>query len=198
MYKINFNQPIHVHFIGIGGISMSGFAELLHTMGFKVSGSDRSESKITKHLETLGISVIYEQTASNITSDMELVVYTAAVHADNPEFAAAQAAGIPMLDRAEMVGQVMKNYTSAIAVSGTHGKTSTTSMVSHIMLAADLDPTISVGGILKAIDGNIRIGKSDKFILFPHYFLYCHRNRQPSAPLQAPAKNKCPFLNTCT
>ena len=164
MYHIDFQKPIRVHFIGIGGISMSGFAELLHTMGFKVSGSDRSESKITKHLETLGISVIYNQTASNITSDIELVVYTAAVHADNPEFAAAQAAGIPMLDRAEMVGQVMKNYTSAIAVSGTHGKTSTTSMVSHIMLAADLDPTISVGGILKAIDGNIRIGKSDKFI----------------------------------
>ena len=94
MYHIDFQKPIHVHFIGIGGISMSGFAELLHTMGFKVSGSDRSESKITKHLETLGISVIYEQTASNITSDIELVVYTAAVHEDNEEFAAAKAAGI--------------------------------------------------------------------------------------------------------
>ena len=121
MYHIDFQKPIHVHFIGIGGISMSGFAELLHTMGFKVSGSDRSESKITKHLESLGISVIYEQTASNITSDIELVVYTAAVHEDNEEFAAAKAAGIPMLDRAEMVGQVMKNYSSSIAVSGTHG-----------------------------------------------------------------------------
>ncbi len=164
MYHIDFQKPIHVHFIGIGGISMSGFAELLHTMGFKISGSDRNESKITQHLESLGISVIYEQTAANITPDLDLVVYTAAVHPDNPEFAAAKAAGIPMLDRAELVGQVMKNYSSSIAVSGTHGKTTTTSMVSHIMLAADLDPTISVGGILQAIGGNIRIGKSGNFV----------------------------------
>ena len=164
MYHIDFKKPIHIHFIGIGGISMSGFAELLHTMGFKISGSDRGESKITKHLEDLGITVMYEQVASNITSDIDLVVYTAAIHSDNPEFIAVKEAGIPMLDRAEMVGQVMKNYESAIAVSGTHGKTTTTSMVSHIMLSANLDPTISVGGILKAIGGNIRIGTSQNFV----------------------------------
>lgn len=164
MYKINFNKPIHVHFMGIGGISMSGFAELLHTMGFTVTGSDSKESKITQHLESLGISIVYEQAASNITKDIDLVVYTAAIHPDNEEYAACAAAGIPMIDRAEMVGQVMNNYSSAIAVSGTHGKTTTTSMISHIMLAANLDPTISVGGILKAIDGNIRIGKSEYFI----------------------------------
>ena len=164
MYHIDFKTPIHVHFIGIGGISMSGFAELLHTMGFKITGSDRGESKITKHLENLGISVIYEQVANNITNDIDLVVYTAAIHPDNEEFLAAKEANIPMLDRAEMVGQVMKNYTSSIAVSGTHGKTTTTSMVSHIMLEANLDPTISVGGILQAIGGNIRIGKSGNFI----------------------------------
>ncbi|MSS63945.1 UDP-N-acetylmuramate--L-alanine ligase [Velocimicrobium porci] len=164
MYKIDFNKPIHVHFMGIGGISMSGFAELLHTMGFTITGSDSKETKITKHLESLGISIIYEQAASNITKDIDLVVYTAAIHPDNEEYAACVSMGIPMMDRAEMVGQVMKNYKSAIAVSGTHGKTTTTSMISHIMLAANLDPTISVGGILKAIDGNIRIGKSDNFI----------------------------------
>lgn len=164
MYKINFNKPIHVHFMGIGGISMSGFAELLHTMGFTVTGSDSKESKITQHLESLGISIVYEQAASNITKDIDLVVYTAAIHPDNEEYTACAAAGIPMIDRAEMVGQVMNNYSSAIAVSGTHGKTTTTSMISHIMLAANLDPTISVGGILKAIDGNIRIGKSEYFI----------------------------------
>ena len=90
MYHIDYHKPIRIHFIGIGGISMSGFAELLHTMGFQVSGSDRSESKITKRLEELGITVIYEQTAANISSDIELVVYTSAVHADNPEFAAAK------------------------------------------------------------------------------------------------------------
>ncbi|MFA9466550.1 MAG: UDP-N-acetylmuramate--L-alanine ligase [Velocimicrobium sp.] len=165
MYKINFQKPCHIHFMGIGGISMSGFAELLHTLGFKITGSDHIESEITKHLENLGIPIIYEQVASNITKDIDLVVFTAAIHEDNEEFISAKLANIPMMDRAEMVGQVMKNYSRAIAVSGTHGKTTTTSMISHIMLAANLDPTISVGGILKAIHGNIRIGKSENFII---------------------------------
>lgn len=164
MYKIDFNKPIHVYFMGIGGISMSGFAKLLHNVGFTISGSDSKESKITKHLEAQGINILYGQCASNITPDIDLIVYTAAIGKDNPEFIEAQHLNIPMMDRAEMVGQVMKNYNNAIAVSGTHGKTTTTSMISHIFLAAELDPTISVGGILKAIDGNIRIGKSDYFI----------------------------------
>ncbi len=164
MYRINFDIPQRIHFMGIGGISMSGFAELLHTMGFIITGSDTKESGITKHLENLGIHIIYEQVPQNITQNIDLVVYTAAIHEDNPEFMAAKSAGLPMMDRAEMVGQVMENYTSAIGVSGTHGKTTTTSMLSHIMLAGDLDPTISVGGILKAISGNIRIGKSKNFI----------------------------------
>jgi len=164
MYKIDFKHPIHVHFIGIGGISMSGFAELLHSYGFVVSGSDISESKITKHLQTLGIHIVYGQSASNITNDIDLIVYTAAISKDNEEYAAAVQSNIPMMDRAEMVGQVMKNYSNAIAISGTHGKTTTTSMVSHIYLAGQLDPTISIGGILDAIDGNIRVGKSQNFI----------------------------------
>lgn len=164
MYQINFKQPARVHFIGIGGISMSGFAELLHSIGFKVSGSDSKESKITSHLEKIGIDIIYGQTTHNITSDIDFIVYTAAIQPDNEEFLAAQNLGIPMLDRAEMVGQVMKNYETAIAIAGTHGKTTTTSMVSHIFLAANLDPTISVGGILKAINGNLRIGASQNFI----------------------------------
>lgn len=164
MYKIDFTHPCHVHFIGIGGISMSGFAELLHSAGFTVSGSDRTESPITEHLEELGIRIVYEQAAANITPDIDFVVYTAAIHPDNPEFAKAKADGIPMMERAEMVGQIMKNYETAIAVAGTHGKTTTTSMLSHILLAGDLDPTISVGGILKALHGNIRIGKSGNFL----------------------------------
>ena len=164
MYKIDFSKPVHVHFIGIGGISMSGFAELLHTLGFTISGSDKAESRITEHLEDSGIHIIYGQSASNITPDIDLIVYTAAISEDNPEYAQALASGIPMMDRAEMVGQVMKNYKSAIAIAGTHGKTTTTSMVSHIYLAAGMDPTISVGGILKAIEGNLRIGHSGNFI----------------------------------
>ena len=164
MYQIDFHNKIHIYFMGIGGISMSGFAELLHSLGFTISGSDQNESKITKHLESLGIQVKYGQCAENITSDIELIVYTAAISQDNPEYMAAVAAGIPMMDRAEMVGQVMKNYKRAIAVSGTHGKTTTTSMISHVLLEGNMDPTISVGGILKAINGNLRIGKSENFI----------------------------------
>ncbi len=164
MYKIDFEHPCNVHFIGIGGISMSGFAELLHSMGFTITGSDRSESKITKHLEDLGIQVVYGQDEKNITESIDLVVYTAAIHPSNPEYRRASELNIPMMERASMVGQVMKNYSSAIAVSGTHGKTTTTSIASQIFLQAGLDPTISVGGILDAIGGNIRIGRSEHFI----------------------------------
>lgn len=164
MYKINFTCPVHIHFIGIGGISMSGFAELLHSYGFTISGSDIQPSKITKHLQSLGIHIIYGQSEANITKDIDLIVYTAAISKDNPEFIASLNSGIPMMDRAEMVGQVMKNYKNAINISGTHGKTTTTSMLSHIFLSGNLDPTISIGGILDAINGNIRIGKSDNFI----------------------------------
>lgn len=164
MYQIDFNHPCNAYFIGIGGISMSGFAQLLHDYGFTVHGSDAHKSKITNHLESLGIHIVYGQSAENITSDIDFVVYTAAIHPDNPEFKAAQQMGLPMMERAEMVGQVMKNYPNAIAIAGTHGKTTTTSMVSHIFLEAAKDPTISVGGILKAIEGNIRVGHSEDFI----------------------------------
>lgn len=164
MYKIDFSNTNHIYFMGIGGISMSGFAELLHTKGFTISGSDSKESKITRNLESQGINILYGQRASNITPNIDLIVYTAAISHDNPEFMAAVELNIPMMPRAEMVGQVMANYNNAIAVSGTHGKTTTTSMLSHIFLAAGLDPTISVGGILKAIGGNIRIGHSENFI----------------------------------
>lgn len=164
MYQIDFKHPCNAYFIGIGGISMSGFAQLLHDYGFTVHGSDAHKSKITNHLESLGIPIVYGQSAENITSDIDFVVYTAAIHPDNPEFKAAQQMGLPMMERAEMVGQVMKNYPNAIAIAGTHGKTTTTSMVSHIFLEAAKDPTISVGGILKAIQGNIRVGHSKDFI----------------------------------
>lgn len=166
MYTINFSngEKTHAHFIGIGGISMSGFAELLRSRGFTVSGSDRTKSPITEHLESLGIKVAYEQVAANITDDIDVVIYTAAIHPDNPEYAECVRRGLPMMERAELVGQVMKNYSTAVAVAGTHGKTTTTSIASHMMISAGMDPTISVGGILPAIGGNIRIGESANFI----------------------------------
>lgn len=164
MYQINLNKPCTVYFIGIGGISMSGFAQLFRENGFTVKGSDSQESKITQHLASLGIHIIYGQNAENITDDIDFIVYTAAIHPDNPEFAEAKRKNIPMMERAVMVGQVMKNYKNAIGISGTHGKTTTTSMLSHIFLSAEKDPTISVGGILDTIHGNIRIGRSENFI----------------------------------
>lgn len=164
MYNINFKQPQHVHFIGIGGISMSGLAEVLLKQNFTISGSDTKPSALTQHLVSLGATVFYPQKASNVIAGIDVVVYTAAIHKDNEEFAEVKRQGIPMLTRAELLGQLMKNYKTPIAVSGTHGKTTTTSMLSHVLLQADEDPTISVGGILKAIGGNIRVGNSDVFL----------------------------------
>ena len=164
MYKIDFNQPIHVHFIGIGGISMSGLARILLMEGFKVSGSDLTPSSITKELEDLGALIHYQHVAGNISSEIECVVYTAAISQDNEELNAAIKESIPLLTRSQLLGQVMQNYQYPIAVAGTHGKTTTTSMISTLLLKNDLDPTISVGGILPLIGGNIRVGQSEIFI----------------------------------
>lgn len=164
MYQIDFQKPLHIHFIGIGGISMSGLAEILMGEGFTVSGSDAKESPLTKSLEAKGAKIFYGQRASNIMDSTEAVVYTAAIHSDNPEFAKAKEKNLPMLTRAQLLGQIMRNYETPIAISGTHGKTTTTSMVSHILLEGKCDPTISVGGILPAIGGNIRVGESETFV----------------------------------
>lgn len=164
MYQIDFQKPLHIHFIGIGGISMSGLAEILIGEGFTVSGSDAKESPLTKSLEAKGAKIFYGQRASNIMDTTEAVVYTAAIHPDNPEFARAKEKNLPMLTRAQLLGQIMRNYETPIAISGTHGKTTTTSMVSHILLEGKCDPTISVGGILPAIGGNIRVGESETFV----------------------------------
>mgnify|MGYP003011901248 CR=1 FL=1 len=164
MYTIDFTKPVHIHFIGIGGISMSGLAEILLKEGFTVSGSDSKESALTDHLTANGAQIFYGQRASNIIDGIDLVVYTAAIHPDNPEYACAKEKNIPMMTRADLLGQIMKNYQIPIAVSGTHGKTTTTSMASHILLEGGFDPTISVGGILPAIGGNLRLGHSGTFI----------------------------------
>ena len=164
MYQIDFKKPMYIHFIGIGGISMSGLASILLKQHFKVSGSDAHESELTKQLEAEGAILYYGQRASNLDDTPDLVVYTAAIHPDNPEFKAAKDKNIPMLTRAELLGELMRNYKESVAVSGTHGKTTTTSMITDILLAADTDPTISVGGILKDIGGNIRVGGPDLFV----------------------------------
>ena len=167
MYTVDFQKPVWIHFIGIGGISMSGLAEILLEKGFKITGSDLRRTPVTEHLESLGVQIVYEQKADNIQPGTDLIVYTAAVHADNPEYAAALASGIPVMDRAALLGQIMSHYANSIAVSGTHGKTTTTSMLSHIFIAAEKDPTVTVGGVLKGIHGNIRLGHSDVYQQLP-------------------------------
>ena len=164
MYKVDFNKPCHVYFMGIGGISMSGLAEILLKEGFHVSGSDMKASDMTNKLKELGAEVIIGQVAENIKDNIDLVVYTAAIGKDNAEYIAACEKNIPMLTRAQLLGQIMSNYKYSIAVSGTHGKTTTTSMMSHVLLSADTDPTISIGGILDVIGGNIRVGSSEYFV----------------------------------
>ncbi|MCQ2530492.1 MAG: UDP-N-acetylmuramate--L-alanine ligase [Lachnospiraceae bacterium] len=164
MKTIDFEQKQHIHFIGIGGISMSALAHILLARGFQVTGSDSKESDLTKELASLGAVIYIGQSKDNISKDIDLIVYTAAISKENPELVRAQELGIEAMTRADFLGLLMKNYETAICVSGTHGKTTTTSLISQILIDAETDPTVMVGGILPAIGGNIRIGKSGNFI----------------------------------
>lgn len=152
-----------IHFIGIGGISMSGLAAVLLNSGFKVSGSDFKDSPIVEKLKASGAEIYIGHKRENI-KDVDLVVYTAAIPSDNPELLEANEKNITLMDRAEFLGQIMKGHKYNVAISGTHGKTTCTSMLSHITLAGDLDPTILVGGELDVIGGNFRIGNSEYFL----------------------------------
>lgn len=152
-----------IHMVGISGISMSGLAEILIKIGYKISGSDLNSTNLTQKLEGLGALIHKGHSEENIKNP-SLVVYTAAISSDNPELAAAKSKGIMTIERSVLLGGVMRHFKKSIAVSGTHGKTSTTAMLSHIFLTAKLDPTISIGGELSAIGGNIRAGESDFFI----------------------------------
>lgn len=156
-------EGAHIHFIGIGGISMSGLAQIAIKNGYKVTGSDRQKSNITDKLEDLG-AVVYEgHNAANVEG-ADLCVNTAAVKMDNPEMAACVEKNIRLIDRAEFLGAVMKKYTHSVGVSGTHGKTTTTSMLAYALINAQKDPTISLGGELDILDGNIRTGESGYFV----------------------------------
>ncbi|MGL4572951.1 MAG: UDP-N-acetylmuramate--L-alanine ligase [Clostridium sp.] len=152
-----------VHFIGIGGISMSGLAAVLLNNGFKVSGSDSKESHITNSLQAKGAEIHIGHNRENI-NDVDLVVYTAAIPQDNPEIVEAKDNNIQLMDRAEFLGLIMKGHKYNVAVAGTHGKTTTTSMITNMTLKAELDPTILVGGEVDIIGGNYRIGSSEYFV----------------------------------
>ncbi len=152
-----------VFFVGIGGISMSALAHILKNDGYQVSGSDFKESETVQALRDMGISVSIGHRGENI-SGAGLVVYTAAVKADNPELVAAKEQGVLAIERATLLGAMMKNYKYPVAVSGTHGKTTATSMLAHVLCAANMDPTILVGGVLPLIGGNMRDGGKDYFV----------------------------------
>ena len=153
----------HVHFIGIGGVSMSAIAKVLLHNKIKVSGSDFSLSASTEELISLGAEITIGHSADNIKNP-DLVVYTAAISNDNPELIAAREKGIEAISRASMLGRIMKDYKKAISVAGTHGKTTTTSMMSYVLMKANLDPTVMVGGNLDILNGNFRMGDSEYFL----------------------------------
>ncbi|MBR3934474.1 MAG: UDP-N-acetylmuramate--L-alanine ligase [Clostridia bacterium] len=154
----------HIHFIGIGGSSMSGLAEIALKQGFTVSGSDRSDSDKIKGLKEKGITVFPFHSAENITDDISLVVYTLAVSPDNPELIEAKNKNISIMERGVYLGQICSHYKYSVAVAGTHGKTSTTSMLSSILLSADLNPAIHIGGIFPRIGSNVLASTGDYFV----------------------------------
>lgn len=162
-FCINDHKYSHVHFIGIGGISMSGLAEILLIEGYKVSGSDMNNSYIIERLKTLGADIYIGHNQNNING-ANLIVYTDAISKDNEELVKSFENNIPTVDRATFLGALMKNYENSIAVSGTHGKTTTTSMIATILNRSLLKPTILLGGQLDEIGGNVKLG-TKKYLL---------------------------------
>ena len=154
-----------IYMIGIGGISMSGIALILKNYGYDISGTDAVENDEVKKLRKNGIKVNIGHRKENITKDIDTVVYTAAISADNVELVEARRLEIPTIERSDFLGELTRHYKDTIGVAGTHGKTTTSSMVAYVFIEANLDPSIQIGANLCAIDGNYRIGKSDYFII---------------------------------
>jgi UDP-N-acetylmuramate--alanine ligase len=159
-----FRRFQHIHFIGIGGIGMSGIAEVLANLGFRVSGSDLKKSEVTAHLEELGVEVNEGHAAENV-GDAHVVVRSTAVRDDNPEIVEARRRSVPLIPRAEMLAELMRMKPHTVAVAGSHGKTTTTSMVATVLGHAKLDPTFVVGGIVRSYRSNARLGKSDLMVV---------------------------------
>ena len=162
--KTFFKPGTRVHLAGIGGVSMCPLAEVLAGMGLQVQGSDMSESETVRQLRAQGIPVAVGHSAENL-KDCALVIRTAAIHDDTPEIAGAIARGIPVYERAQAWGAIMQHYQNAVCISGTHGKTTTTSMATHIFMAAQADPTVMIGGTLPLLHSGYRVGRGDTIIL---------------------------------
>ncbi|MBR6209107.1 MAG: UDP-N-acetylmuramate--L-alanine ligase [Oscillospiraceae bacterium] len=164
------------HLVGIGGVSMSPLAEVLAEAGLIVSGSDMNVGENVKHLQSLGIKIGIGHKAENIPPDAEFVIRTAAVHDDNPEIVEANRRGIPVFERAQAWGAIMRDYRNSVCISGTHGKTTTTSMCTHILMAAEREPTVMIGGTLPMLHSGFRVGKGDTIVMesceYYNSFLY--------------------------
>lgn len=179
---MNFKNTIldgkqQIHFIGIGGSGMYPLAQILHAQGFHLTGSDNNPTDTVQKVRDMGIKVTIGQTADNIIG-ADLIVATAAILPDNPELIAAKASGVPMLERSELLGILTAQFENAICVTGTHGKTTATSMITHMLLGADADPSVFVGGKLTAIGGSGRVGASPHFVcesceFCDHYLHLC-------------------------
>ena len=154
----------HAHLVGIGGVSMSPLAEVLHGLGMVITGSDMNEGAAVKHLRSLGIRISIGHYAENVEG-AELIIRTAAAHDDNPEIMAAHSVDIPVFERAQAWGAIMQGYQNALCISGTHGKTTTTSMCTHVVMAAEMDPTVMIGGTLPLLGAGHRVGQGDTIIL---------------------------------
>jgi UDP-N-acetylmuramate--alanine ligase len=159
-----FKRFQHIHFVGIGGIGMSGIAEVLANLNFRVSGSDQKKSEVTAHLEELGVEVSEGHAAENV-GDAHVVVRSTAVREDNPEIIEARRRSIPVIPRAEMLAELMRMKPHTVAVAGSHGKTTTTSMVATVLGIAGLDPTFVIGGIVRTYRANARLGKSQLMVV---------------------------------
>jgi UDP-N-acetylmuramate--alanine ligase len=160
-----FSSIKKIHFVGIGGIGMSGIAEILLDQGFNVSGSDKALSEVTERLQRLGAKIFQGHKADNIQADVDALVYSSAVALDNPEVTEAQRRNIPIIRRAEMLAEVMR-LKYGVGVAGTHGKTTTTSMISLVLMEGGLDPTVIVGGKLSGLGGtNARLGKGEFIVV---------------------------------
>ena len=157
------NLPMHgvrrIHFIGIGGAGMSGIAEVLKNLGYDVSGSDRAVNRMTRHLQSIGVKVFAEHLEEHVR-ESDVVVYSSAIPTDNVELVWARQQRIPVVPRAEMLAELMR-FRRGIAVAGTHGKTTTTSLIASVLAAADMDPTFVIGGLVNAIDSHARLGTGD-------------------------------------
>ena len=177
-----FGKTNHIHFVGIGGIGMSGMAELLHKLGFNISGSDQNSSERTESLQTMGLHISKGHSGENVNG-ADVVVYSSAVQRDNPEILAAENKQVPVIRRAEMLAELLKVKPTSIAIAGTHGKTTTCSMLGEILTAAELNPTMVIGGIVNKFQSNTISGSGDVIVVEADEFDRSFLTLQPTMGL---------------